>query len=116
MCYLAWEPSPHLFQAEDLVVDLNGLRGIVAEASALYAIVQWEDGREEEVEQGDPSVHRDARVDDWEDEDEDTEEDGLPQYGALEFAEVEDAFAFWNTAGPKPEAPPTIIPEIREAA
>lgn len=46
----------HLFDAGDGATRYDGVRGIVTEASALWATVAWEDGRSEEVEQGDPTV------------------------------------------------------------
>lgn len=92
--------SPHSFAREDMVVDVHGIRGIVREASNLYALVRWEDGREEEIEQGDPRVVSEGR--DWE---EDPLGGDKPVYDR-DVREVERSFDLWNVAGPKPEERP----------
>ena len=48
--------SRHFLKPGDAVQHLRGHTGTVVEAFALYAVVRWEDGREEEVEQLDPRV------------------------------------------------------------
>lgn len=48
--------SRHFLKAGDAVQHLRGHAGTVVEAFALYAVVRWEDGRQEEVDQLDPSV------------------------------------------------------------
>lgn len=53
-------PSDHEFHLRDRVMR-SGFAGWVTEACALYAVVRWEDGREEEVEQFDGSVWVDQR-------------------------------------------------------
>jgi hypothetical protein len=40
----------------------NGMTGIVVEALALFATVQWTDGRREEIDQFDPAVEVVARA------------------------------------------------------
>lgn len=54
-------PSMHELRIRDRVVR-DGVRGVIADARALYAVVQWEDGREEEVEQLDPLVFVESRA------------------------------------------------------
>jgi hypothetical protein len=104
--------SPHSFAIDDVVVDAGGRRGVVAGASALYALVQWEDGLEEEIEQGDPRVSSEGQ--DW-------YEEGGEEYrddGEL-FALVLSRFDLWSTAGPRLEEPPHVEPVTeaeREAA
>lgn len=48
--------SRHFFREGDTVRHYRGATGRVVEAMALYAVVRWEDGPEEEVEQLDPAV------------------------------------------------------------
>lgn len=48
--------SRHFFMARDTVRSLTGLVGEVVESRALYAVIRWEDGREEEVDQLDPRI------------------------------------------------------------
>jgi hypothetical protein len=48
--------SRHFFMPRDVVRTLSGVVGEVVEAMALYAVVRWEDGREEEVDQLDPHI------------------------------------------------------------
>ncbi len=48
--------SRHYFMARDTVRNAAGVVGEVVEAMALYAVVRWEDGREEEVDQLDPWI------------------------------------------------------------
>lgn len=58
--------SRHFLKMNDTVLDVGGETGTVVEASALYALVEWRDGRREEVEQFDPRVavvHRAANPD-----------------------------------------------------
>ena len=48
--------SRHFMKVDDTVEDSSGARGCVVEGWALYAVVQWSDGRRAEVEQFDPRV------------------------------------------------------------
>lgn len=48
--------SRHFLQPGDLVEHVAGHTGSVHEAYALYAVVRWDDGRQEEVDQLDPAV------------------------------------------------------------
>ena len=48
--------SRHYFMARDTVRNAAGVVGEVLESMALYALVRWEDGREEEVDQLDPWI------------------------------------------------------------
>ena len=48
--------SRHFLKSGDAVQHLDGRPGTVVESFALYAVVRWEDGREEEVDQLDPRV------------------------------------------------------------
>jgi hypothetical protein len=48
--------SRHFLKPGDAVQHVDGRTGTVAEAFALYAVVQWEEGRPEEVDQLDPRV------------------------------------------------------------
>lgn len=90
--------SPHHFETGSPVVDVYGIRGWVAESTALYALIRWEDGREVEVDQGDPRVTVSAD-------------------GGVSWA----SFYLWNTAGPKPEErpfeeePATETPDLKVA-
>ncbi len=49
-------PSRHFFQLGDTVQQRDGAVGTVEESMALYAVIRWEDGRIEEVEQLDPVI------------------------------------------------------------
>jgi len=49
-------PSRHFFQLGDTVQHRDGTIGTVEESRALYAVIRWEDGRIEEVEQLDPLI------------------------------------------------------------
>jgi hypothetical protein len=42
----------HLFEEGDGVTRMDGVNGVVTEASVLWATIAWETGVEEEVEQG----------------------------------------------------------------
>jgi hypothetical protein len=48
--------SRHFLQPGDLVEHVAGRVGSVLEAYALYAVVRWDDGGHEEVDQLDPAV------------------------------------------------------------
>lgn len=48
--------SRHFFRERDTVQDLAGRMGTVVNGFALYATVEWTDGRAEEIDQFDPSV------------------------------------------------------------
>jgi hypothetical protein len=48
--------SRHFLKSGDTVQHLTGLLGTVSDSFALYAVVEWDDGRREEVEQLDPTV------------------------------------------------------------
>jgi hypothetical protein len=48
--------SRHFLQRGDAVQHVGGRVGSVVDAFALYAVVRWEDGRQEEVDQLDPAV------------------------------------------------------------
>lgn len=48
--------SRHFFMARDTVRSLAGEVGEVVESRALYAVIRWEDGRQEEVDQLDPRI------------------------------------------------------------
>lgn len=48
--------SRHFLKQGDAVQHLDGRPGRVVESFALYAVVRWEDGRQEEVDQLDPRV------------------------------------------------------------
>jgi hypothetical protein len=48
--------SRHFYLGGDTVQRLDGLQGRILESMALWAVVRWEDGREEELEQLDPTV------------------------------------------------------------
>lgn len=48
--------SRHFFRPGDRVRHTSGRAGEVIDAMALYAIIRWEDRREEEVEQLDPAI------------------------------------------------------------
>jgi hypothetical protein len=48
--------SRHFLKSGDTVEHVDGRPGTVVDSFALYAVVRWEDGREEEVDQLDPRV------------------------------------------------------------
>ena len=48
--------SRHFLKAGDAVQHVGGRIGTVLEAFALYAVVRWEEGPDEEVDQLDPRV------------------------------------------------------------
>jgi hypothetical protein len=48
--------SRHFLKPGDTVQHVGGGMGTVLESFALYAVVRWEDGRREEVDQLDPAV------------------------------------------------------------
>jgi hypothetical protein len=48
--------SRHYFLRGDVVQHLSGRVGEVVDALALYAVIRWDDGREEEVDQLDPAI------------------------------------------------------------
>jgi hypothetical protein len=48
--------SRHFLKAGDLVEHVAGRAGTVLEAFALYAVVRWDDGGQEEIDQLDPTV------------------------------------------------------------
>ncbi|HSU17211.1 hypothetical protein [Longimicrobium sp.] len=48
--------SRHFLKSGDAVQHVRGHAGVVVESFALYAVVRWEDGRQEEVDQLDPAV------------------------------------------------------------
>ena len=50
------QESRHFLLTGDTVQHVGGATGAVVESRALYAVVRWDDGRQEEVDQLDPSV------------------------------------------------------------
>lgn len=48
--------SRHFLKPGDAVQHVGGRMGTVLESFALYAVVRWDDGRQEEVDQLDPAV------------------------------------------------------------
>lgn len=48
--------SRHFLKSGDAVQHVGGRAGTVLDSFALYAVVRWEDGRQEEVDQLDPAV------------------------------------------------------------
>lgn len=48
--------SRHFYKARDIVQHQDGGFGAVVEGQALYAVIEWFDGRREEVDQFDPLV------------------------------------------------------------
>lgn len=109
--------SIHSFREAAVITDMNGLRGVVASATALYALIHWEDGREEEIDQFDPRF-TDASEWEWEcdycglsEEEADEKEDD--EFGLscdhsfveinLNLGEMEHLYQLWNQAGPRPE-------------
>lgn len=54
--------SVHFYKTGDRVRHWNGPRGTVRESRALYAVIRWDDGREEEVDQLDPAITVEERA------------------------------------------------------
>ena len=48
--------SRHFYRTRDRVQHLDGMMGTVLEGHALYALLQWDDGRSQEVDQFDPRI------------------------------------------------------------
>jgi hypothetical protein len=48
--------SAHFFRSGDTVRTFDGRLGSIAEAWSLFAIVRWDDGTVEEIEQFDPRI------------------------------------------------------------
>ena len=48
--------SRHFFRVGDTVEEIGGDTGKIVEGTALYAVVEWSDGRREEVDQFDPRI------------------------------------------------------------
>jgi hypothetical protein len=48
--------SRHYLKLGDAVEHVLGRSGVVLESFALYAVVRWDDGRHEEVDQLDPTI------------------------------------------------------------
>lgn len=48
--------SAHFLRRGDLVRHADGREGSVVDAMALYAVVRWDDGTQDEVEQLDPRI------------------------------------------------------------
>lgn len=48
--------SNHFFRFGDTIRGSDGQVGVVIEEWSLYAIVEWRDGRREEIDQLDPEV------------------------------------------------------------
>jgi hypothetical protein len=48
--------SRHFLKAGDLVEHVAGRAGTVLESYALFALVRWDDGAREEIDQLDPAV------------------------------------------------------------
>jgi hypothetical protein len=48
--------SRHFFRIHDIVEDPDGAEGVVVASSALYAVVRWSNGMEDEIDQFEPSV------------------------------------------------------------
>lgn len=48
--------SQHFFRGGDSVRSIDGVDGAVVEASALFAVIEWSDGRRQELDQFDPYV------------------------------------------------------------
>jgi hypothetical protein len=48
--------SRHFLKVGDLVEHVAGRAGTVLDAFALYAVVRWDDGGQEEIDQLDPTV------------------------------------------------------------
>jgi hypothetical protein len=48
--------SRHFYRSGDVVERLNGALGTVVESYALWAVISWEGGAQEEVDQLDPTI------------------------------------------------------------
>ena len=48
--------SRHFYNTGDVVERLDGSLGTVAEAFALWALIRWHDGGQEEVDQLNPAI------------------------------------------------------------
>jgi len=48
--------SRHFLKAGDQVEHVAGRAGSVLESYALYAVIRWDDGAQEEIDQLDPTV------------------------------------------------------------
>lgn len=48
--------SRHFYNTGDTVQHLTGREGTVVEGFALWAVIRWDDGRQEEVDQLDPAI------------------------------------------------------------
>jgi hypothetical protein len=48
--------SAHFFCAGDVVQALDGRTGVIVEAWTHYAVIEWSDGRRQELDQFDPRV------------------------------------------------------------
>ena len=48
--------SRHFYNTGDVVERVDGALGTVLEGFALWAVVRWHDGRQEEVDQLDPTI------------------------------------------------------------
>lgn len=101
----------HLFDRGDLVTDMGGVRGAVTEASALYAVIHWEDGREEEIDQGEPRIWVERRGWEYAESYVDEVDTGLRSL----VDHIEDQHQFWRTAGPKMPEPIHTPPETEGA-
>lgn len=74
----------HHFYPGDLVTRLDGVLGVVISRTMLYADVAWDDGRTEEIEQGDRSVYNEGN------------------HGGF-TGDIAESHFLWSTAGPRPE-------------
>lgn len=101
----------HLFDRGDLITDMDGARGVVAEVSALYAVIHWEDGREEEIDQGEPRIWVEGRGWEYAESYVDEVDTGLRNL----VDRIEDQHQFWRTAGPKMPEPIHTPPETEGA-
>jgi hypothetical protein len=54
--------SRHFLKTGDAVQHIGGRAGVVLESYALYAVIRWDDGRQDEVDQLDPTVSVTARA------------------------------------------------------
>jgi hypothetical protein len=90
--------SRHSFGKGDVLMDRDGIRGVVRTASALYARVAWEDGRATEVEQSDPAYTVEIRAEDAE----------------YTRWRIRTSYRLWHRAGPKPEEKPHELPQEQE--
>jgi hypothetical protein len=48
--------SRHFFRIRDTVLHTDGMVGRVVDGRALFATIEWEDGRQQEIDQFDPRV------------------------------------------------------------